>query len=71
MVDGGAQYFKVNDSMRRDVGALKSPTSRFKYDNFRRYRKIGLRVMRIVDRNVEVTGDDEVMGGCGGCEKKR
>ena len=31
----------------------------------------GLWVMRIVDMNVEVTGDDEVMGGCGSARKKR
>ena len=36
-VGGGAQYFKVKERMRRDVGAFKSTTRRFKFDNFRRY----------------------------------
>ena len=31
----------------------------------------GLWVKRIVNMNVEVTGDDEVMEGCCGAEKKR
>ena len=36
-VGGGPLYFKVKERMRRDVGAFKSTTSRFKFDNFRRY----------------------------------
>ena len=35
-VGGGTQYFKVKERMRRDVGAFKSTTRRFKFDNFRR-----------------------------------
>ena len=35
-VGGGAQYFKVKERMRRDIGAFKSTTRRFKFDNFRR-----------------------------------
>lgn len=44
-VGGGAQYFKVKERMRRDVGAFKSTTRRFKFDNFRRYpgRQCGAR----------------------------
>ena len=36
-VGGGAQYFKVKDRMRTGVGAFKSTTRRFKFDNFRCY----------------------------------
>ena len=36
-VGGGARYFKVKERMRRYVGAFKSTTRRFKFDNFRRY----------------------------------
>ena len=36
-VCGGAQYFKVQERMRRDIGAFKSTTRRFKFYNFRRY----------------------------------
>ena len=36
-VGGGAQYFKVKERMRRDVGAFMLTTRRFKFDNFRRY----------------------------------
>ena len=36
-VGGGAQYFKVKERMTRDVGAFKSTTRRFKFDNFRHY----------------------------------
>ena len=47
MVAGGdsAQYFKVKEKMRRDVGAFKSTTRIFKFDNFRRYpgRQCGAR----------------------------
>ena len=44
-VGGGAQYFKVKQRMRRDVGAFKLTTRRFKFDNFRRYpgRQCGAR----------------------------
>ena len=34
-VGGGAQYFKVKERMRRDVGAFNLTTRRFKFDNFR------------------------------------
>ena len=42
---GGAQYFKVKKRMRRDEGAFKSTTKRFRCDNFRRYpvRQCGAR----------------------------
>ena len=41
----GARYFKVKVRMRRDVGAFKSTTRRFQFDNFRRYpgRQCGAR----------------------------
>ena len=44
-VGGGAQYFKIEERMRRDVGAFKSTTRRFKFNNFRRYpgRQCGAR----------------------------
>ena len=44
-VGGGAQYFKVKEIMRRDVGAFKLTTRRFKFDNLRRYlgRQYGAR----------------------------
>ena len=44
-VGGGAQYFKVNERMRRDVGAFKSTMRRFKFDNLRHYpgRQCGAR----------------------------
>ena len=44
-VGGGAQYFKVKERMRRDLGALKSTTKRLNFDNFRCYpgRQCGAR----------------------------
>ena len=44
-VDGGAQYFKVKERMRRDVVAFKSITRSFKFDNFSGYpgRQCGAR----------------------------
>ena len=45
VVGGGAQYFKVKERMRRDVGPLKSTTRIFMFDNFRLYpgRQCGAR----------------------------
>ena len=43
-VGGGAQFFEVKERMRRDVGAFKSTTRRFKFTNFRRYP--GIHVVR-------------------------
>ena len=36
-VGGTAQYFIVKERMRRDVGAFKSTTRIYQFDNFRRY----------------------------------
>ena len=36
-VGGGAQYFKVKERMRIDVGEFQLTTRRFKFDNFRHY----------------------------------